>query len=112
MDAKTRKYIEWLIGSDTGVSSTTIMCTHLKIKHRWGIDAPYDPSDFGRCYRLLEQFPELRKSFPKVARKVKSFRGILKHWDELCELYRTELAEGTGKAPRLYARIKELRAQG
>lgn len=109
MDAKTRKYIEWFNGDDTGISSCTLLCIHLRVKHRYGLDAPYDVADFGRCFRVVEKFPEIRDSFPKVARRVKAFRGILKHWDQLCDLYRTGVRRKAERMPELYARIKELR---
>lgn len=101
----------WLINGDTGVSSQTMAAialgaTNLKTTG-WNVDAPHDPSDFGRCYRLVQTVPEIREHFPRIAKKVKTFAGILHEWDTLVWLY--ERDKPKGESPELYKRIKELR---
>ena len=101
---------EWLCGDDTGISSETIVKVALGFKPgRWDFDAPSDPSDFGRCYRLVKRFPYLRKSFSKVAKACPRFKPILANWDELCAMYDAEKPQG--RAPLMYARMKELRGE-
>lgn len=101
---------EWLCGDDTGVSSETIVKVALGFKAgKWDFAAPRDPSDFGRCYRLLKCFPYLRKSFGKVGKACPQFKPLLQNWDELCDMYDAE--EPKGRAPLLYARMKELRGE-
>ena len=98
---------EWLCGNDTGISSETIVKVALGFKPgKWGFEAPRDPADFGRCYRLVERFPYLRKSFGKVSKACKRFKPILANWDELVAMHEVEFP--TGRAPLLYARMKEL----
>ena len=54
--------IEWLMSGDTGISSETIcaVMTGSKKGGVFGADIPHDVADFGRCYRLLKNFPEWR----------------------------------------------------
>ncbi|MEX3764493.1 hypothetical protein [Paraburkholderia phenoliruptrix] len=108
-----RELGNWLINGNVGVSSKTMAAIALGAtttsagEHGWGVDAPHDPADFGRCYRLVQKVPEIREFFPRIAKKVKPFAGILKHWDELVRLY--ERDKPTGKSDELYNRIKQLR---
>lgn len=114
MDIKTVKgLLAWSLGSDTGVSSETIVRIAIGVKpgEYDHFDAPYDPSDFGRCYRLLNKFPELNKKLPLVAKKCKAFAPLVANWDELVLLWEEESNNGTGRAPKLYARMKELRGR-
>ena len=55
------KLLEWSLGNDTGASSKTML--KAAIRPVKGGDIPHDPSDFGRCYRLMEAVPELRSRF-------------------------------------------------
>lgn len=114
MDIQTMKgLLIWMLSGDTGVSSETIVRIAIGVKPAKGdyYDAPYDPSDFGRCYRLLKQFPELNKKLPLVARKCKAFAPLVANWGELISLWEEESNSKTGRAPKLYARMKELRGR-
>lgn len=114
MNNKTTKgLLAWMLGGDTGVSSETIVRVAAGIEpgEDDNFDAPYDPSDFGRCYRLLRKFPELNKKLPLVAKKCKAFAPLVANWDELVALWEEESNNGTGRAPKLYARMKELRGR-
>lgn len=101
----------WIIGGDTGTSSKTMAAIALgatKLSNDgYHVDAPHDPSDFDRCYRLVQKVPEIREFFPRIAKKVKTFAGILREWDDLVRIY--ERDKVTGKSTELYNRIKELR---
>lgn len=103
------RIIQWLFNENTGISSETMAAIALGTKRgdSFGQDAPHDPSDFGRCYRLVLAVPEIIDVFPVIAKSVPKFAGILKHWDELCALYERDLP--TGKSTDLYNIIKELR---
>jgi hypothetical protein len=99
----------WLQGRDTGTSSLTIYAaiTGERSPAR-ELDVPQDPSDFGRCYRLLKRFPEWRGQLYKTADLCKKWRPFVEDWDKLTALYEQELASDT--APKLlYARLRELR---
>lgn len=108
------KLLNWLAGPDTGTSSRTIAAalatphlrTHHRLHLRHGENPPWDPDDFGRCYRLLELFPEWRGRLGVVAAADPRWQGLVDHWGELEELWREE--SPGGRAPKLYARMKEL----
>lgn len=106
--------IEWLLSDDTGISSKTILLvmTGSEITGSFWTDIPYDPSDFGRCYRLLQKFPEWRERLPEVAEKYPIWGPMVSAWDELTALYVQELGNPDGKAPMLYARMKTLIDEG
>lgn len=101
----------WLAGGDTGISSKTIwsVMTGRRIGDRhWRPDVPRDPDDFGRCHRLLETFPGWRWRMPEVASVHPEWSRLVAAWDELTVLYLEEFP--SGRAPRLYARMRALEA--
>ncbi|HAW2748879.1 TPA: hypothetical protein JLQ63_002935, partial [Escherichia coli] len=75
--------------------------------HHFG--APHDAADFRRCVALVEQIPEIRDSFGKVAKRVPAFKGILNEWDSIVALLKSEMKIHGNKAPETYRRISELR---
>lgn len=85
---------EWARGRDTGVSSLTIYAaiTGRDTNMPWNI--PYDPSDFGRCYRLLKLFPSWRAQLHKVVGICQEWAPFVQHWDELTKIYEEELPNG------------------
>ena len=97
----------WLVSNDTGLSSETMAAVALGATTLKNMNAPHDAADFGRCYRLVKAVPEIRASFPRLARRCKAFAGILKEWDSLVAIYERDLKKG--ESPELYARIKHLR---
>jgi hypothetical protein len=101
---------EWLRGGDTGTSSLTIwhVMTGLPVDR---VGEPIDPSDFGRCYRLLKLFPDWRPRLPEVAAKYPDspWPALVREWDRMTALYEEELPKGT--APKLYALMKRFRAE-
>jgi len=105
------QYYVWALGPDIGISSKTIVQV-LTGAHVLGLlhpSPPLDPSDFGRCERMLDLFPWLRLNLFHVADVYPEWRPMIGAWDELRALYAEELAENTGSAPRLYARMRALR---
>lgn len=98
------------MSGDTGTSSKTIAHVMLGVRApRYGPDVPYDPGDFGRCYRLLKLFPLWELRLPEVAEAYPAWSGLVREWSRLSALYEEELP--SGKAPRLYARMQELRKE-
>ncbi len=107
----------WLASDDTGMSSR-YMAKVLAEKAGMGsvyVDVRYDgmepadPSDFGRCVRLLEAVPELRPHLLSLTESTspKVWQRIAGEWDSLEAMYREELP--TGNCPKLYKRLTELR---
>jgi hypothetical protein len=95
---------DWRESDDTGASSIAI---YLHMLGRFSDGRhPIDPSDFGRCYRLLALAPEWRARIGEMSQCGPVWAALSAVWDELTALYEEELPSGT--APRLYARMKEL----
>lgn len=110
----------WLASDDTGFSSREL--ADCLVRHAYDGEkampaipvgdpenrphVPYDPGDFGRCVRLLEACPDLRKHLPKAAELSPVWAALVASWDELEALYRVEFP--AGDAPRLYERMRSL----
>lgn len=101
---------QWIVGEDTGLSSKTIAAIWLGAKSGW-FSFPRDPSDFGRCWRLVEKVPAIREAFPRICAVYPPIAPYLEHWDELSQLYMAATESGTGKAPELYQRMIALQEQ-
>jgi hypothetical protein len=96
---------EWRAGRDTGTSSLTIydaVTGNRSGRH----DIPYDPADFGRCYRFLKLFPAFRDELHKTVKLCSRWKPFVEAWDELTALYEEELP--SGRCPKLYDRMKQL----
>lgn len=78
--------IEWLLGDDTGASSKTILSvmTGNKISYP---SVPIDTSDFGRCVRILEKFPDWKVRLNEVSELYPEWGPLVEAWSELTELY-------------------------
>ena len=104
--------LAWISGPDTGASSKTIW------KHMVGTSCadkryPLDPSDLGRCVRLLVLVPEWRLRMGEMAEHCAVWAALVEAWDELTDLILEEVGlDGTknaGMAPRTYARMRAIR---
>lgn len=106
----------WMGGPDTGVSSVTIwqvmMQSHKAPWLDFRPDVPHDPSDFGRCYRLLQAFPAWRPRLPEVAARYPKWGPMVRDWDRLAALYDEALKRPDGMAPELYELMKQLEGEG
>lgn len=98
---------EWAHGRDTGTSSLTIYHVMTgKPSPHGDYCVPWDPSDFGRCYRLLQLFPAWRERLPAVAQRFPDWAPLVREWELLTQLYEAELPNGV--APKLYSEMKRL----
>lgn len=97
---------EWATSWDTGTSSMTIWKVMMGKPLAQGTATPQDPADFGRCYRLLEAFPQWRARMGEMLR-VAGWASLVTAWPTLEALYEKELP--TGHAPKLYEEMKRLR---
>lgn len=103
--------IEWLANGERGLSSETIVqrltgidCAHCDIH-------PYDPSDLGRCRKLMERVPALRDRFSEMRDVSPQWAALVDHWDELCATMDEEAPEWRkwqGAAANTYRRMNEL----
>lgn len=101
---------EWLTSGDTGTSSETIFHVMMgtpgrarKNHSNW----PHDVSDFGRCYRLLERFPEWVERMPEVAQAFPGWGPMVEAWPDLMAFYKEEM--GQRNCVKTWERMKPLR---
>jgi hypothetical protein len=106
-----RSPLDWLRGGDVGLSSETI-CRQLgelgePKQPAW----PRDPSDFGRCHRLLKLFPSWRARMPEIAARYPATPWVayVREWDRMAALYDEEAP--SGQAPKLWELMKQLRSE-
>jgi hypothetical protein len=101
--------MKWLTGYDTGISSKVIFAVMTDRTGEITLDErgnPWDPSDFGRCYRLLKLFPAWRARIGEMAAVSPRWAALVARWDELEKLYEEEMPQI--RAPQLYALMQEL----
>jgi len=99
--------IKWLNSDDTGVSSKAIVAYMEGIEPgRFGYDYPHDPSDLGRCLRLLDIMPEYKARLKHMKHLSPVWRNLIQNWNEISALYYEEYP--TGRAPKCYDRMKAL----
>jgi len=104
---------DWFV-SDSGISSmviASVLVPSLRSSCIARLDgcanAPQDPDDFGRCYRLLKLIPNGVDRLAEVAAAHPKWTRLVTVWPQLTRLYEDELP--SGKAPQLYALLKGLR---
>ena len=100
---------DWLVSDDTGLSSKAIASVILTGRCATGrkYHHPLDPSDFGRCLRLMRELPYgTGGTVGVLAGHSKEWKAVIENWEELEKLYDEELPSGKGS--KLYARMKEL----
>lgn len=112
--------LAWIVGDDTGISSEVIWAVMMGVDPKNILDksTPSDPSDFGRCYRLLKLIPEWEKRLEEL-RKVDYHYHLMNdnsehtdlwgvfvdNYSQMCGLYEEE--KDTGKCEKLYNFMKE-----
>lgn len=106
----SRKIGEWLISGQTGCSSTymagIMLGADTETKSRWGASYPHDPSDFGRCLRLIEAVPEIKEHLHLMKECGEVWSKLVDNWDEMTRLYQRDL--DTGRSEDLYLLMKSL----
>ena len=108
------KVIKWLGSGDTGISSESLAFCYLKIDKTdiWGYRPPSDPADLGRCLRLIEIEPEVRKCVDELALKNDEWAKIAPHWDEISQSMSDEVGihwEKADTAPITYKLMQKYR---
>jgi hypothetical protein len=94
---------DWARGRDTGISSGTIyaVITGHASPCGWR-DIPHDPSDFGRCYRLLELFPQWKQRLGLVAAAYPAWKPFVREWDKLTQMYEKAILTPKEPATEMY----------
>ena len=83
---------EWIIFGRVGTSSRTMWAAitdTVKSGHMraGGLDIPYDPDDFSRCYKLWEECAITQEQLLKVKAAFPWWGPYIDHWGELVERY-------------------------
>lgn len=105
MSTPPQSAMDWIAGDDTGCSSRAIWAHMSGAKRRVSAsDYPHDPSDFGRCYRLLALVPEWRPRIAEMAVYGPHWAALVGVWDDLEAMYETALdtVGPYGRAQELY----------
>lgn len=110
----TRIAMDWLLNSrDTGQSSEAI------VRHMLGFGGrahyPLDPSDLGRCLRLLRLIPEWKPRMHEMAAHGAIWAALSARWAELEDSMEREVGidwdKGVSVAPRTYALLQRIREE-
>lgn len=98
----------WMGGRDRGLSSEAMWSRMMgappesRVANAFtGWNHPHDPSDFGRCERLLNLIPEWRVRLPEMAVLTPEWARLAERWADIQKLYDAE--DGLG----CYALIAE-----
>ena len=107
----------WMHGGDTGLSSEAMMCAVLGISQNTHFpnSHPIDPSDLGRCLRLIKKLPWAKGALPILAGRCPVWKRLADAWDELDVMMCGEVGidwEKGQRAPATYAAMKRLINQG
>lgn len=81
---------------------------------RFGASTPSDPSDLGRCLRLLERIPEWKSRISEMANAGGEWPTFSERWDEMARSMADEVGidwSKGDKATKTYALMKEVQMQ-
>lgn len=85
---------QWIVGEDTGLSSKTIWSVMMDVEFKMSA-CPSDPADFGRCYRLLQNFPEWRARLHEVSERHSHWKTLVDLWSECERIYERDIKTGS-----------------
>ena len=83
----------WLAGDETGVSSKVMAFCAVNINFM-PLDHPLDPGDLHRCMLLVEQVPEIKEHFPRIAKLSDPWKNIIENWETLIQTLKSEKMSG------------------
>lgn len=76
----------WWQHGERGISSETIFGVLSGRGPRKDGCHPWDPSDFKRCYGLLQVVPEWRERLGEMKSQSKAWSNLVDNWDKLTEM--------------------------
>ena len=101
---------EWIVRGEVGTSSRTIWAALTGAvsqgKGSGYFDVPFDPSDFCRCRKLVQQCNISTNDLQRVKDVFPWYGPYIDNWDTLNELY--DLEAHTGKCEKLYDYMQTL----
>ena len=105
---------KWLASGDTGSSSKTI-ALWLQFGERYAYaSVPWDPSDLGRCLRMLKACPHLRQHLPRMAELGGLWPKFVERWNDMAASMEREVGIDWSKgrsAPETYQLMKAVEAE-
>lgn len=108
MSTEIERAAEWLLSDDTGMSSKALCARMMGGKPKMdGFNYPSDPSDFGRCYRLLKLIPEWRARLHEMSDCGPYWKALVEQWDAIEASYLAETAVGP-HAEKTYKLMKSI----
>ena len=93
------KAAKWLLSEDTGSSSMAI-CRHMLFGKQKYAEYPSDPSDIGRCFRLLAIFPEWESRINEMACYGTAWISLSERWVDVKECMGNEVGIDWSKGDR------------
>lgn len=112
MSIDADKLARWLASGDTGISSETIalrMCGIPSGRTPVALSHPRDADDFGRCWRLLEFYPDWRARFANVMRPASpSWAALVERWDEIAAAYWRDAAIPANQRRETYQLMRSI----
>lgn len=104
MSAPKQGLAAWLRSDDTGLSSR-FMARILASGPSAELAFPWDPSDFGRCYRFLRAVPD-HLPLDLMETQGKVWAAMVKVWPKMEKLWEKE--SPTGKCPKLWDLMQKI----
>lgn len=102
---------KWLAHGEKGRSSETMaLVAQGKPVTERHMNWPHDPDDLKRCIGLEAIYPQIRKSFPKIAELSPQWKVIINNWDKLVALFGSEVVDvhQPWQAPKTYRLMQQL----
>lgn len=97
---------QWPGNGDTGLSSRALF-NHFTRGRAHEANAPLDPSDFGRCYRLLNaDFAQGWAERINDMAVYPEWAPLVPHWGEITKLYEEE--KDPDSAPKTWALMNKI----
>lgn len=110
-----KRALKWALSDDTGGSSIALCGVMSAVEAKY-YDYPSDPSDLGRCLRLLELIPEWKPRIVGAMSLINpGWSGLVAEWDEISKMMSDEVGIDWSKgksAPKTYDAMKKAIAKG
>lgn len=96
------KILNWFATGKVGISSKAMACAAAGIEYGGNFPphTPSDPDDLNRCLLLLEQVPEIRNHFDKVATISDQWAALMERWAEVEQCFLDEVGLNWCKGER------------
>ncbi len=109
------KVLAWLADDfDVGTSSKAMGFCAIGMADKCTKWTPSDPADFNRCLLLVDQIPEIKEHFNKIADMSKGWKSIINNWSAIEKSFIDEVGVDWCKAksaPITYKLMKDIEAQ-